>query len=86
MRTWISSTLPSNTMNMMSTSHNKMTSLQDWMERTKTMQAMRTLIQNKVTTRTHKTRRTMTATTAIVMEMTPQKQKCWIMTSTLVKK
>ena len=69
----MSSTLPSHTMKMMSTSHKQMTSSQDWVERTKTTQAMRTTIQNKAMTRTQKTRKTMTATTPMTMVMMLQK-------------
>ena len=46
-------------------------------------QATRATIQKQATTRTHKTRKAMTATTVIMMEMTLQKRKYFIITLTL---
>ena len=57
------------------------------MERTKTAQAIRTMIQNKAMARTHKTRQTMTVTaTTMMIEMKLEKQKRWIMTLTSMNK
>ena len=60
-------------MKMLLTLHKQMTSSYELMEKTKTMQAMRTTIQNKATARTQKTRKTMTATTTTMMERMLQK-------------
>ena len=86
MRTLTFSVLPSNMMKMMATLHNQMTSLHEWMERTKIIQSMRTMIQNKVTARIQKIRKTMTVTRTMMMKMTLKKHKCWKMTSTSTNK